>query len=245
MKADFPHVIAHRGASAYAPENTFAAMNKAAELNIPWVEFDVVLTADDVPIVFHDDTLKRTTNGKGKIAQKSFAEIAELDAGSWFAPSFKGEPVPRFDALLDHLAKLDLAINVEIKPTEGREIATARAVVKTLQEHWTGRQDKLLISSFAINALQEVRKLDGSLPLGLLVKKWFKGWHEYLHDLKCVSLNANYKILSSKIVAQLREEGILVLAYTVDSPKKAQQLFKWGVNAVFSNVPDKIESRNG
>ncbi|MDQ2994305.1 MAG: glycerophosphoryl diester phosphodiesterase, partial [Pseudomonadota bacterium] len=94
-------IIAHRGASFYAPENTLASMRRAHAMGAQWVEFDVMLTSDGELIVFHDDTLERTTDGgKRNVADTPLAKIRELDAGSWFAPQFKGEPVPPFVELL-------------------------------------------------------------------------------------------------------------------------------------------------
>ena len=128
----FAPVIGHRGAAAAAPENTLASLRKAKELGASWVEFDVKLTRDGVPILMHDERLERTTNGRGEVAQATLAELQELDAGGWFGPAFRGERVPTFEAALGLCAELGLGINVEIKPCPGREAETARVAVETL-----------------------------------------------------------------------------------------------------------------
>ena len=93
----YPRIIAHRGGGHFAPENTLAGMRKAKELGFSGVEFDVMLAADATPIVMHDQTLARTTSGSGAISQTAFSAMQGLDAGSWFAPQYAGEPVPSFE----------------------------------------------------------------------------------------------------------------------------------------------------
>ena len=106
-----PAVVAHRGASAAAPENTLAAMRRAAEMGARWAECDVRLSADGVPVVIHDGTLDRTTDGRGALAAHTAAELARLDAGSWRDAAFAGEPVPTLAALLEEARRLGLGLN--------------------------------------------------------------------------------------------------------------------------------------
>ena len=110
-----PPVIAHRGASVYAPENTLAAFTKAAQLNIKWVEFDVMQAACGEPIIFHDETLDRTTNAKGDVSQQPYAYLQTLDAGTWFHPRFAGERIPTLKQVLQFLRDTKIAANIEIK----------------------------------------------------------------------------------------------------------------------------------
>ena len=146
---DLPPVIGHRGAAAAAPENTLASLRKAKELGATWVEFDVKLTRDGHPVLFHDDRLDRTTSGQGEVALTTLAQLRKLDAGAWFAPAFEGERVPSFADALALCAELGLGINVELKPCPGREADTARVALETLLEHWPERRPAPLISSFA------------------------------------------------------------------------------------------------
>src|SRR5690606_7499071 len=120
-----PTVIGHRGAARHAPENTLAGLRKAAELATPWVEFDVMLTADGTAVLHHDETLVRTTGLDRKMAATSYAELASLEAGSWFGAAFAGEPVPTLEEALACLGEQRLGANVEIKPTAGRQRETA------------------------------------------------------------------------------------------------------------------------
>lgn len=230
-----PKIIAHRGASYYAPENTLAAARKAHALNMAWIEFDVTLTKDEVPVIFHDETLERTTNGTGFIAQTRFADVAKLDAGSWFSPEFCTEKVPTLIEMLRCAQELNLGINVEIKPTTNHDCKLTQKVIALLQEHWK-KNDMLLVSSFSLECLYEARRLDSQMNLGLLIENCQNdNWKQQLDELSCASLHVEQSILNKDWVEEIKKLKHYVLAYTVDDPLRARQLYSWGVNAVFSN----------
>lgn len=233
-----PKVIAHRGASHEAPENTLCALRKAHQLGISWIEFDVTLTRDLQPIVIHDLTLERTTNGFGPVNHSLAADIAKLDAGSWFNPAFAGEKVPTLMEYLAAAQQYGLGINLEIKPAKGQERETTEAVLETLQQYW--QNGPLIVSSFSVLALRTLRSLDSKIPIGLLLDQWSDSWQETMCELNCVSLHAKHTLLTPTRIHQIKAMGSKVLAYTVDEISTAQQLFSKGVDAVFSNVPDKI-----
>ena len=127
-----PRVIAHRGLSARAPENTLAAFRAAAGAGVPWVECDVQLTADGHAVLLHDETLDRTTDGTGRLADTPLAGLRGLDAGGWFDAAFAGESIPALSEALDLLAALGLGVNLEIKSGPGRGPEAARAVLSEL-----------------------------------------------------------------------------------------------------------------
>lgn len=235
-----PKVIGHRGACGYAPENTLASMRKAAELGVAWVEFDVMLTHDEQPIIIHDDTLDRTTNGHGHVAKHNWEKISQLDAGSWFAPEYAHEKIPSLMQLLIYLQKLSLHINVEIKPTHGRETLTAEKTLEVLLQYWPREQSLPLVSSFFEASLQQLRLLNQEIPLAYNTDHWLADWQGKLIQFDCVSLHINHLALDAEKAAQIKQAGYGLLAYTVNDPQRAQQLFNWGVDAVFSDVPDKI-----
>ncbi len=153
-------IWAHRGASAQAPENTLAAFGLALELGADGIELDVHLSRDEVPVVIHDETLERTTDGRGKVADRTWADLRALDAGRWFAPSFAGEPVPSLQQALD-LVGMRARINVEIKS------AAAGQAVLTLLERYPRCQ--VLVSSFDHRVLARMRRAAPHLPLGFLL----------------------------------------------------------------------------
>ena len=146
-RLNLPKVIGHRGAKAYAPENTLESIETAASLGVQWVELDVKLTRDGVPIIFHDEELDRTTNGSGLVAQTDYEDIRQLEAGSWYADSFAGVKIPTLEEAVDIILRHDLGFNLEIKPCPGREKETAEAALDQLSQFWED-PSKLLISSF-------------------------------------------------------------------------------------------------
>ena len=235
-----PPVIAHRGASAYAPENTLAAFIKAAQLGIKWVEFDVMLAASGEPIVFHDETLDRTTNRNGDIIHHTYAYLYTLDAGCWFAPQFSGERIPLLQQVLAFLVEMKMSANVEIKPLPGQEERTAVRALEVINAIFPQPNPAILFSSFSIESLKCLRRYSENCLLGLLLHEWDKGWEKHCDELNCVSVHVNEEILTEAKAAKIKAMGKKLLCYTVNDPLRAAELYSWGVDAVFSDAPDRI-----
>ncbi len=233
-------IIGHRGASAYAPENTLAAFNKALDMGCRFVEFDVMCSADGEPFVFHDDKLKRTTNGRGEIGQVVSTYLQSLDAGSWFSRQFKGEQIPHFKEVLAWLVAANVQANIEIKPYPGTDDQTAVTVLSHLNRYWPEGKDLPLVSSFSWDALMMCRNLAPEMPLGLLVHTWDEQWLQKAKQLACFSIHFNRRILTAARVQAVKDAGYLVCAYTVNRKRQANKLFQWGVDAVFSDYPDLL-----
>jgi glycerophosphoryl diester phosphodiesterase len=237
FKLKLPKLIAHRGASGYAPENTLAAIAQAHKLGAEWIEFDVMLTGCGEPIIIHDFTLKRTTNGKGRVRQKSYAEIAKLDAGSWFAPQFANEKIPTLAEMLKCAASYNLGINLELKPAAGKEQETTIKTLNLLKQHWPENLP-LLISSSSVLTLEMVRKLDKKVLLGFIAHRWGRAWKKILMKYQCVSFHVNHEVLTPERIAQIKTIVPHVLAYTINDAQRMQELWKWGVDAGFTDYPD-------
>ena len=231
-------LIAHRGASAYAPENTYIAMHKANAMGATWVEFDVMLAGCGDAIIIHDHTLDRTTNGKGEVSKTPHSEILKLDAGSWFNPQFADERVPTFVDLLQYLNEVRMDINVEIKPSDGNEVRTAEAVVKHLNEHWNLNDNPPLVSSQSLECLRVVNHLEPDWNLCCVIHNWDEEWYRWINEFGCVAASVNQEILVPELLRGLRTFLPLVLAYTVNDAKRAMELYSMGVDAVFSDYPD-------
>jgi glycerophosphoryl diester phosphodiesterase len=236
-----PRVIGHRGACGLAPENTVASFRKAAELGVRWVEFDVHLSADGIPVVIHDDTVNRTTSGRGAVAFLNLAELQALDAGTWFEPRFQGERVPTLEAIVTLLGKLGLGAVVEIKPSPGTEAATAEAAVRLLLQRWPDHLPPPMVSSFKRAALERAREVAPGIARALLVGRVRNGWQREVDRLGCAALHADQRRLDERIVASVTHAGLPLFAYTVNDEARAAELFRWGVAAVFSDRPDLIE----
>jgi glycerophosphoryl diester phosphodiesterase len=232
----YPHLIAHRCGGALAPENTLAGLRIAARLGCRAVEFDAMLCADGVPVVIHDETLERTTDGSGDVAAARLADLRRLDAGSRHGPAFRGEPLPTLAETLDCCADLGLAANVEIKPAPGQEAATGKAVAGLIAASWRG--GPLLLSSFSEVALNAARDAAPAFPRALLVGAVPEDWLLRLRRHAAVALHCAADAAGAAEVAALIAAGYAVACYTVDSPAEAQRLFARGVAAVFSDRPD-------
>jgi glycerophosphoryl diester phosphodiesterase len=233
-------VVGHRGAAAHAPENTLASIRKAHELGCNWVEFDVALTSDDVPVLLHDETLDRTTGGNGRIGAVTFERLRRLDAGRWKGPAFAGERVPTLQEALELMAELGMEANVEIKPEPGREVRTAEVTCQTILAWCAGERPLPLVSSFALGSLRAARDCAADLPLGYLVEAVPGDWRGTMEELGCVSLHVSHRRNSDRTLEAVAGEGVPLLCYTVNENRRAQRLFELGVASVFSDAPDRI-----
>lgn len=235
-----PPVIGHRGAKGHAPENTIAGLRKAHALGARWVEFDVKLTADGEPILMHDDTLKRTTDGRGAVADRTLAEIRALDAGRWFSPAFAGERVPTLDEAMAFLAANAMGANVEIKPCPGREVETGALVARSLAGRWAGMALPPFLSSFSAASLAAARDAAPDIPRGLLAERFASDWGARLADLGCATLHMFDRRITEDRVRAVRQAGYRLLAYTVNDAARARSLLSLGVEAIITDYPERI-----
>jgi glycerophosphoryl diester phosphodiesterase len=230
-----PRLIGHRGAAGTAPENTIASIRRARQLGAAWVEFDVKLTREGVPILMHDDRLERTTSGRGCVADHTLAAIRELDAGGWFAPAFGGESVPTLEVALAVCSELGLGINLEIKPCPGRDEETAHAVLDVLEANGTADLPPLLISSFVHPCLAVARERAPEVPRGYLCPRLPRDWAAELEQYGCVTLHTDHRRIRGAQLAELRAAGVPILLYTVNDPRRVRKLLELGVTAVFTD----------
>ncbi len=234
-----PRLIAHRCGGALAPENTLAGLRAAAGLGYRGVEFDVMLTADGTPVLMHDETLERTTDGRGRVAETSDAELARLDAGSRHGAQFAGEPVPSFGDAAELCQALGLWANVEIKPSRGQAAETGRKVALEARELWSGLTPPLL-SSFSVEALEAARAAAPELPRGLLIVAPPADWQAICRRLECVSLHCSRRHFSPQLLAEAQAAGLPLLLYTVNDAEDAGHLLRQGVAALFTDRIDLL-----
>lgn len=237
------NVIAHRGASAYAPENTLVAFELAKEKGAHWVEFDVMLTVDSVPVVIHDDLLTRTTNGFGRVSQSLFADIQSLDAGSWFAEEFAGQTVPTLEQVILCLGRLNINANIELKPAKQQSIALATIVSEMIDSLWPEHLSAPIVSSFDWDCLREFRLHDLHTPIGVLMDNWQEDWWQTAEQTNAYSVHINQKHLKREYIEQIKQHDKKCLTYTVNDRMHALSLLSLGVDAVFSDFPDLLETR--
>lgn len=238
MTLKLPQIIGHRGAAAYAPENTLEGIHTAADMGVEWVELDVKLTKDQIPIIFHDDTLERTSNGSGPVAEKTLEEIRNLECGNWFSESFSGIQIPTLEEALEVLIDREMGLNLEIKPCPGRERETAEVALDILSQVWD-EHDKLLISSFEHVCLEASLEMAEDWHRGfLLPEEWPENWAELADYLKVSCINVNANTVTREQVESIIEMNLPILAYTVNEPDQARMLQSWGVDGMFSDAPD-------
>jgi len=236
----YPRYIAHRGAGKLAPENTLAAMRAGYALGYRMVEFDVKLSGDGVPFLLHDDTLDRTTSGRGRADGLTWAELSKLDAGRWHSPAFAGEPLPMLEQVARWAIANDVACNVEIKPMPGCERATGAAVALDALSLWRGSRVQPLLSSFSEEALAAARGAVPELPRAMLYEHIPADWKESLSRLECVALDTDYRELSAAIVGAAHEAGYKVLTYTANDPAIVSRLAGWNVDGIITDAIDVI-----
>ncbi len=241
----YPHrLIAHRGGGTLAPENTLAAIREGHARGYRAVEFDVMLAKGDVPVLMHDDTLERTTSGRGALPAFTATQLAALDAGSWKDARFAGEPVPQFEAAAQLCVALGMFANVEIKPYApgGDAVARATGHVAALvsQRFWGNRAGEALLSSFSSQALDAARCAAPAIPRAHLFDAIPDDWDMQLDHLDCVALHCNAKCLTAELANRIKRAGYGLMCWTVNDPDEAARLFSWGVDAVCADRLDLL-----
>ena len=236
----YPRIIAHRGGGLLAPENTLSGLKLARNLGFTAVEFDVKLTEDGIPVLFHDEALERTTDGRGLVAESVYADLEELDAGSWFGNEYIEERIPTFAAAGTLCMEAGLWANVEIKACPGRERETGEVVAGMARRLWAGAELPPLLSSFSPLALEAAATEAPELPRALLVTTLPANWHALMQRLQCVSLHAGHRHLDASRVKAIHDAGYGVLAYTVNDSELALDLLQWEVDALVTDQLDVI-----
>ena len=226
--------IAHRGASAYAPENTFAAFDKALELGASHVEFDLHFSRDGHIVVIHDETLERTTNGTGLVAETDLSDLRLLDAGSWFSPEFEGEPVPTFGGMLERY-KGRFHFHVEIKADVRGLSRRAADMVRGY-----GVTDNATITSFQLASLEELVGYAPELPTGWLVFNVDDATVDQAKRLGLKLLCPHSSALTPELVDSLHRNGLEVRAWGAADENLMRRAVDAGVDGLTVNFPDKL-----
>lgn len=221
-----PKVIGHRGAKAYAPENTLASFREARRRGATWVEIDVKLTADSVPIVMHDASLKRTMGVDRLVAETPRVELPK--------------DVPTFEEAIACFEEQGLGCNVEIKPCEGREAETARVTVATLRRCWPSTLPPPLLSSFKEVSLVAAREAAPEFARAILLGELNEDWRARADAVGAVGINTNGEKLTPGRAREVKQAGFALSVYTIDDAAQARALVAMGVDCVITDMPDVI-----
>lgn len=240
--ASTPAVIAHRGYSSVAPENTLAAVESALRSGADYVEVDVASSSDGVPIILHDNTLDRTTDGTGALPAVTSAYIDGLDAGSWFSGAFIGQPVPTLQDVLDLMKGRAPVLLLEVKGPETR--AELEVIVGQLRTERLIEQT--LLQSFDVDVLRDVRAIEPDLRLGLLRSSLDADPVAVAQDLGVVAYNPAWTALQPRpeVIDDLHDAEIAVMPYTVDDPDQWQIMRDLGVDGIITNHPGALVGWN-
>lgn len=243
MTWPYPRVIAHRGGGTLAPENTLAAVKEGMQRGFRAIEFDVMLARDGVPVVMHDPYLGRTVAGSGNILDYDGAELAGMDAGSWFSAAYAGEPVPYFVAYAGFCKANGIWMNIEIKPVRGHEAATGGAVARiaaALFADQLGTPAAPLLSSFSMDALAAAQAAAPDLARACLFDELPPDWQARTRALGAVAIHTNHQHLTEPAAQAIKAAGLGLLCYTVNRSARARDLLLWGVDALCTDRLDLI-----
>ncbi|UZH11914.1 glycerophosphodiester phosphodiesterase family protein [Halomonas sp. BDJS001] len=233
-----PALIAHRGYSAAAPENTLAAVRAAHEAGATWVELDVQLLGDGTPVIWHDGDVARCSNGRGGLVSMDWAKAQTLDAGGWFDDRFAGEKMPSLSEMLALLNKLEMGVNMEIKVNKGRDpIALVERALPEMLD--TLPPERLIISSFNAAALGHCRQFASKerLALGVLFGSVPKSWREQCEAIEAFSVHPHWPRLKRAQADAMQRDGYQILCYTANDPSAFHSRWAWGIGSVITDEP--------
>lgn len=230
--------IAHRGASAYAPENTLAALTLGFQMGAHALEFDLHLTRDGHPVLMHDERVDRTTTGRGRVAELGLQEIRSLDAGAWFSSEFRGLAPPTLAEALDALPPRGL-VNIELKGAGWDDPTVQRTVLRSLALRDLG--PRTVLSSYDADTIQRLSRYSHICGTSLRVRTDPEGELDVESLVGvCQCVNLEVKVVSPRTVERLHEAGFVVETYTVNDEEEMRRLVKAGVDAIFTDRPDVL-----
>lgn len=237
------YTIAHRGASAYYPENTMSAFKAAVDMKADMIELDVLLSKDNIPVVFHDERLDGKTNGSGLVCDHTLSDLKKHDAGSWFDTKFKNERIPTLREVLE-FSRNRILVNIEIKPevvTEKEESGIVELVLNLVEE--LGMEEVVMISSFDYRVLERLSKRETNIKSALLYERVQSHGREpsrLAKDYNIDAFNCSHHQLIDNWVLQLNNNKIPFFIYTVNDELTMKSLIQVGAKGIFTDKPDVL-----
>lgn len=244
-----PLIIAHRGASGYAPENTLASVQKALDMGVDIIEVDIHLSKDKELIVIHDATLDRTTNGMDEVQDHTLAALKKLDAGGWFDKSFEGEPIPTLREVMK-LINGQSVILIEIKKGKsGIYTGIEQKVVDIIRafkaEKWS------IVQSFEPEVIEKMHKIAPDITLHKLIVGTipiFSVYHDGKFRARSVysfdyvqAINPYHYLLTQRFINETHKRGMKVFTYTINDENEIENVLKMGVDGIVTNFPDRVK----
>jgi glycerophosphoryl diester phosphodiesterase len=233
-------MIAHRGASGYAPENTMAAFRKALAMGVKFIETDLQLSRDSHYVAMHDDNVNRTTNGEGSVHDMTLAELRKLDAGSWFGSEFAGELIPTLEEILEFTKKHDAVFYLELKP--GGSWGGEHALISAMRQ--SGEAARCVVISFDPSLLTVVRKIEPTLMTGLLYQGQIEQPIEKALSIGARQIAVRGDLVSPSLLTEAKKRDLQVVCWTVNQLPHIRMLFEAGVDGIMSDYPDRLVAVN-
>ena len=248
----YERLIVHRAGGVLAPENTMAAFREGLHQGYRAIETDAMLASDGIPVLMHDEVFGRTIKSPGSVPDYTSQEIRTLDAGRWFSSFYAGEPPAGFIQAMQWCRLNNVWANIEIKPAKGQEKETGRVVGAltaelfndVLQNPMLSREERQpllpLFSSLKADSLKGALETAPDIPRGFLIDEIPGNWLEVMESTQAVALHINHKRATPAFVETIKNAGYWVFCYTVNDPKRARELFSWGVDAMCTDRPDLL-----
>jgi glycerophosphoryl diester phosphodiesterase len=229
-------VIAHRGASGHAPENTLAAFRRAIALGATFIETDLQLSRDARFVAIHDETVNRTTNGQGRVHDLALVDLRRLDAGSWFGSEFTGERIPTLEEILEFSKRHDVVFYLELKPSGswGGEHALIGAL-RASQE-----VARAVVISFDAGILEALRRIEPTIMTGLLFDGQVDRPIDRAVEVGARQLAVRGDLVTPALLADARNRDLQVVCWTVNQPAHMRLLIEAGVDGIMSDYPDRL-----
>jgi|WetSurMetagenome_2_1015567.scaffolds.fasta_scaffold13522_5 glycerophosphoryl diester phosphodiesterase len=246
LPARLPRIVAHRGASGHAPENTSLSFTLALQMKAEYIELDVQMSRDGVPVVFHDSIVDRTTDQKGKIGDFSASELAGMDAGSWFNLAFPekarseyaGVGVPTLQETLDLVKNSAVGLYIELKDPERQPPDFESLVLDLIRlSHF---EERVIICSFSRNSLQKIRSLDPTIEVAVLSSDKRDRPIPFACAISSGMLSLRHDLITRSLAAQAHEKSLSIAAWTVNVEEEMNRLIRLGVNSIITNYPDRL-----
>ncbi|MGQ9819280.1 MAG: glycerophosphodiester phosphodiesterase [Candidatus Kapaibacteriales bacterium] len=231
-------IVAHRGSSGTAPENTLASFELAINSNAHFIELDLQVTRDGIPIAFHDKWISRTTNGIGQPLNITFVELRQFDCGFWFSSEFKGEKIPSLEEVLSFIQNR-IYLNIEIKNLGTNPSRNLEKIISTICNF--DYQEKVVISSFYYDFLKLVRKFDNIIPTAAIrIPKDRIPPSQIAKNLNCQGFICSISEIDKEIILDAKANNLFVGVYSIDSEEELDMVVKLECNAIVTNFPQKI-----
>ncbi|MFA1821607.1 glycerophosphodiester phosphodiesterase [Virgibacillus oceani] len=240
MKVLKTKIIAHRGASKYAPENTMPAFDLAYKMGVEEIETDVQLTKDDVPVLIHDEHVKRTTNGNGYVKNLTYKELKNLDAGGWFAQKFKGTRILSLHEFLKWAENKPLYLNIELKNNK-IDYKHLESIVYEMIYHYQ-LLNRTTISTFNPNSIKRLKRYNTDIEIAFLTSKRLENLIDHTQRLGGNAVHVKYRLLNTALVQESKQKNTPLRVYTVNRKIRIIRCLKHQVEGIFTDVPDKAQT---